>query len=75
MAVIAETLPAQSSVARDEVHQVLDAPRAQSIRAAYTTRFVAAEVQRNPPRLSDRLPGIYGFFSRGCGDREGERAR
>ncbi len=48
MAVIAETLPAQSSVARDEVHQVLDAPRAQSIRAAYTTRFVAAEVQRNP---------------------------
>ena len=48
MAVIAETLPAQSSVARDEVHQVLDAPRAQSIRVAYTTRFVAAEVQRNP---------------------------
>lgn len=48
MAVIAESLPTQSTAVRNEVQQQLDAQRARTIRAAYTTRFVAAEVQRNP---------------------------
>lgn len=38
MAVIAEALPVQG----------IDAARVRAIRAAYTTRFVAAELQRNP---------------------------
>ncbi|MGQ3382463.1 DUF1611 domain-containing protein [Glutamicibacter sp. TV12E] len=48
MAVIAETLPVQSTAARRDVQQRIDAARARAIRAAYTTRFVAAELQRNP---------------------------
>lgn len=48
MAVIAETLPVQSTAARKDVQQRIDAARARAIRAAYTTRFVAAELQRNP---------------------------
>ncbi|MGO4297416.1 DUF1611 domain-containing protein [Glutamicibacter sp. MCAF14] len=48
MAIIAESLPTQSAAARNEVQQQIDAQRARTIRAAYTTRFVAAELQRNP---------------------------
>lgn len=48
MAVIAESLPVQSTAARSEVQEHIDAARARAIRAAYTTRFVAAELQRNP---------------------------
>lgn len=48
MAIIAESLPTQSVAARNEVQQQIDAQRARTIRAAYTTRFVAAELQRNP---------------------------
>lgn len=48
MAIIAESLPTQSAAARNEVQQQIDAQRARAIRAAYTTRFVAAELQRNP---------------------------
>ncbi|MGJ3404063.1 DUF1611 domain-containing protein [Glutamicibacter sp. Je.9.36] len=48
MAIIAESLPTQTPAARNEVQQQIDAQRARTIRAAYTTRFVAAELQRNP---------------------------
>ncbi|WP_413455564.1 DUF1611 domain-containing protein [Glutamicibacter sp. FR1] len=48
MAIIAESLPTQTTAARNEVQQQIDAQRARAIRAAYTTRFVAAELQRNP---------------------------
>ncbi|HCJ53924.1 MULTISPECIES: DUF1611 domain-containing protein [Glutamicibacter] len=48
MAIIAESLPTQSAAARNEVQQQIDAQRARTIRAAYTTRFAAAELQRNP---------------------------
>lgn len=48
MAIIAESLPTQTTAARNEVQQQIDAQRARTIRAAYTTRFVAAELQRNP---------------------------
>ncbi len=48
MAIIAESLPTQSAAVRNEVQQQIDAQRARTIRAAYTTRFVAAELQRNP---------------------------
>lgn len=48
MAIIAESLPTQSAAARNDVQQQIDAQRARTIRAAYTTRFVAAELQRNP---------------------------
>ncbi|MEF9981642.1 MAG: DUF1611 domain-containing protein [Glutamicibacter sp.] len=48
MSIIAESLPTQTPAARNEVQQQIDAQRARTIRAAYTTRFVAAELQRNP---------------------------
>ncbi|MGP5030513.1 DUF1611 domain-containing protein [Glutamicibacter arilaitensis] len=48
MAIIAESLPTQSAAARNEVQQQIDAQRARTIRAAYTTRFAAAELQCNP---------------------------
>ncbi|MGH3654109.1 DUF1611 domain-containing protein [Glutamicibacter sp.] len=48
MAIIAESLPTQTPAARNEVQPQIDAQRARTIRAAYTTRFVAAELQRNP---------------------------
>lgn len=48
MAAIAQSLPLQSTEARNELQQPIDAQRASRIRAAYTTRFVAAQLQRNP---------------------------
>ena len=60
MAIIAESLPTQSAAARNEVQQQIDAQRARTIRAAYTTRFAAAELQRQMEvGDADATPAIF----------------
>lgn len=61
MAVIAQSLPIRGSEVVTDEQQDVDGRRARTIRAAYTTRFVGAELTRNPQdfqivRRADLVP-------------------